>query len=83
MGALLQVNVGSFQGGVFDAQSNKVKKWLKKGLIDFVASDMHDMEERPPLSNDRLEWFRAKLDSKYQDKLLYGNAQKILDSIKE
>ena len=83
MGALLQVNVGSFQGGLFDAQSNKVKKWLKKGLIDFVASDMHDMEERPPLSNDRLEWFRAKLDSKYQDKLLYGNAQKILDSIKE
>ena len=82
MGALLQVNVGSFQGGVFDAQSRKVRNWLKKEIIDFVASDMHDMEERPPLSNDKLEWFQKKLDSQYQDKLLYGNAQKILASIK-
>ncbi|MBQ2921552.1 MAG: protein tyrosine phosphatase [Tyzzerella sp.] len=82
MGALLQVNVGAFQGGLFDAKSRKVKKWLKKGIIDFVASDMHDMKERPPMSNDRLEWFQKKLELQYQDKLLYGNAQDILTSMK-
>ena len=82
MGALLQVNVGSLQGGLFEARSRKTKRWLKEELIDFVASDMHDLEERPPMSDDRLEWLQKKLDSQYQDKLLYGNAQKILSGIK-
>lgn len=82
MGALLQVNVGSFQGGLFDERSNKAKRWLKKGIIDFIASDMHDLEKRLPMSNDRLEWMQKKLNSQYQDKLLYGNAQNIISGIK-
>ena len=82
MGGLLQVNVGAFQGGLFDAKSRKVKKWLKKGIIDFVASDMHDLTQRPPMSNDRLEWLQKKLELQYQDKLLYGNARDILTSMK-
>lgn len=82
MGALLQMNVGSFQGGLLDAKSHKTKRWLKEGIIDFLASDMHDMEERPPMSNDKLQWIQKKLDLQYQEKLLYGNAQKILAGIK-
>lgn len=82
MGAFLQVNVGAFQGGLFDVKSRKTKRWLKQGMIDFVASDMHDLEERPPLSVDKLEWMQKKLDSQYQDKLLYENAQKIISGIK-
>ena len=82
MGALLQMNVGSFQGGLFERESHKTKKWLKEGIIDFLASDMHDMVERPPMSEERLQWIQKKLNSKYQDKLLYGNAQKILAEIK-
>lgn len=83
MGALLQMNVGSFQGSLFDAKSHKKKQWLKEGIIDFLASDMHDMVERPPMSEERLQWVQKKLDSQYQDKLLYGNAQEILSGIKE
>lgn len=82
MGALLQVNVGSIQGGLFDARSRKVKQWLNEGVIDFLASDMHDMEERPPLSSEKLQWIQKKLDSQYQDKLLNGNAQRILAETK-
>lgn len=82
MGALLQVNVSSFQGGLFDARSNKTKKWLKEGIIDFLASDMHDLVERPPLSKDRLKWIQKKLHPQYQDKLLYSNAQNVLRGIK-
>lgn len=82
MGALLQINVNSTQGGLFDARSRKTKQWLKEGIIDFVASDMHDLEERSPMSNDKLQWIEKKLDSQYQDKLLCSNAQKILSDIK-
>lgn len=82
MGAFLQVNIGSIQGGLFDARSRKVKQWLNEGVIDFLASDMHDMEERPPLSSEKLQWIQKKLDSQYQDKLLNGNAQRILAETK-
>ena len=81
MGAFLQVNLGSLQGGLLDARSRKVKRWLKEGLIDFVASDMHDLKERPPMSKDKLQWIQKKLDSQYQDKLLCGNAEEILADI--
>ena len=81
-GALLQVNVGTIQGGMFDSKSRRVKQWLKKEVIDFLASDMHDMAARSPMSKEQLQWIHQKLDSQYQDKLLYGNAQKILASIK-
>ena len=83
MGALLQVNVGSLQGGLLDERTHRAKQWLSAGIIDFLASDMHDLEERAPISNEKLKWVQKKLDSQYQDKLLYGNAQKIFAEIKE
>lgn len=78
IGALLQVNVGSLHGRLFDTRSRRVKQWLTKGYIDFLASDMHDMGQRPPMSKDSLQWICKKLNSRYQEKILYGNAQKIL-----
>lgn len=83
MGALLQVNVGSLQGSLFDERARRAKQWLNAGVIDFLASDMHDLEKRSPITNEKLKWVQKKLDSQYQDKLLYGNAKKILDGIKE
>lgn len=83
MGAMLQVNVNSLQGGLFDERTQRAKRWLKAGVIDFLASDMHDLEERSPISNEKLKWVQKKLDLQYQDKLLCRNAQKILAGIKE
>ncbi len=82
MGALLQVNVSAFQGGLFDRRSNMTKRWMKQGVVDFIASDMHDLTERPPLSKEGLQWVHKKLHPQYQDKLLFGNAQDILHGIK-
>lgn len=82
MGAYLQVNISSLQGGLLDLGSNKVKRWLKIGLIDFVASDMHDLDTRSPMSSKSIEWIKNKLSSQYQDKLLFGNAKGILPEIK-
>lgn len=82
MGALAQVNIGSFQGGLFDERSNRVKRWLRDEWIDFVASDMHDMEKRQPMAAGQLMWLQKKLSLEYQDKLLYGNAQRILADMK-
>ena len=53
-GALFQVNAESLTGGFFDSQSRWVRKSLKKGLIDFVASDMHNVNTRPPIQDKAL-----------------------------
>lgn len=78
MGVLFQMNVGAFQGGLFDAESCWAKKCLRDGDIDFLASDMHDLQSRVPLSKDRLIWARKRLNVTYRKALLRENAREIL-----
>jgi protein-tyrosine phosphatase len=77
MGAMIQMNIEAFQGGMFNKESNWAKKCLKKELIDFLASDMHSENRRPPMMGEELRWVQKNLNSEYQKELLYENAQKI------
>ena len=79
MGALLQMNVEAFQGGFFDQESRRAKKYLLEEKIDFLASDMHSLGRRSPIKEEELQWVRKKLNPKYQKALLYRNAEKILE----
>ena len=81
MGALLQMNVEAFQGGMFDGESRRAKKCLADEQIDFLASDMHSLRRRTPVTEEELQWVLKKLKPKYQKELLYRNAERILDSI--
>lgn len=81
MGALFQMNVEVFQGGVFDSDSRWSKKCLMAEQVDFLASDMHDLCRRTPITEEKLQWVKKRLKPKYQRELLYVNAQRILDSI--
>ena len=79
MGALFQMNIRSFQGGLLDSNSRWAKKCLRNEMIDFVASDMHDSVKRSPMKIEELHWVQRKLEPSYQKALLYKNAQKILE----
>ena len=81
MGALFQMNIEAFQGGILDADSRWSKKCLAEAWVDFLASDMHGLGRRAPISESELQWVHKKLEPKYQKQLLYGNAKRILDSI--
>lgn len=81
VGALFQMNVGAFQGGIFDADSHWSKKCLLDNSVDFLASDMHGLCRRTPITGAKLQWVQKKLSPQYQKELLYANAQKILDGI--
>lgn len=81
MGALFQMNVEAFQGGLFDSDSRWSKKCLLEEQVDFLASDMHGLRRRTPMAEEKLLWVQKKLNPKYQKELLYKNAQKILDGI--
>ena len=77
-GALFQMNVEAFQGGMFDGESRWAKKLLLNESIDFLASDMHNLRGRPPMSEGQLTWLQKKLSPEYQEKLLGGNAERLL-----
>ena len=77
-GALLQINASVLQGGVFNAESRWTKKHLCEENIDFLSSDMHNTRTRGPLSSEKLEWVRNKIQLEYQKKILCGNGQKII-----
>ena len=81
MGALLQMNKEALQGGFFDQESRRAKKYLLEGIIDFLASDMHSLGRRSPFKEEELQWVQKRLNLKYQKALLYRNAENILESI--
>lgn len=82
IGAFLQVNADSHRGPIWDRRSRWVRKCLKKKKIDFLASDMHDLKERTPIAPEKMRWVHTKLEPQYQEELLYGNAEAILNTIK-
>lgn len=82
MGVYYQVNVGTLQKSFFDKGCRFSKRYLKKEMIDFVASDMHDMKERSPMSEQKMRWMRKHLKPAYLKALLCDNSKKIISETK-
>ncbi len=78
LGALFQMNIRTVQRGFFDANTRWAKKSLRQGMIDFLASDMHNMTNRPPMTVENLTWVQKKLKTTYQRRLLCYNGRDIL-----
>ena len=80
MGCMIQVNAGSFLG----EDGFKVKRFCKKllsyGMVDLVGSDCHDLKQRLPRMGECAAWLEKKAGSAYTEKLLRGNAEKILEN---
>lgn len=55
-GAYLQMNSKSITGGWLDRRSRWCRKSLQQGLIHFLASDMHNMQNRTPDLNGAVSW---------------------------
>ena len=82
-GALLQMNVGTLQGGIVDFASRWAKNCLRNEMIDFLASDMHNIRTRGPLSQEQLDWVQNKLRYEYREKILCGNSQNVIADMKQ
>lgn len=80
-GALFQINAEMLDKGIFSAKGRWVKRCLKKGWIDFVASDMHNLDTRPPIRARHIQWMQHNLNPEYYKALLYENAEEILSNI--
>lgn len=76
MGAQIQINAASIMGEV----GRKVKifshQLLRKGLVDYVATDAHRGRGRTPAIQKCREFLYKKYDTEYVDGLLCKNAQR-------
>ena len=77
-GILIQSNIQEVEGGLFSDMARWVKKMYKNVNIHFAASDMHNLDTRPPISKEQLAWFDRKVDEEYREELFSGNIRKLL-----
>lgn len=80
MGALLQLNADSVLGIRGAATKRFCRKLLKKQTVQFIASDAHDVGERPPLLRDCWSFVRKENGDVYAAELFYENAQAVIEN---
>ena len=77
-GAILQVNGSSILG--YEAKQHKkiIKFLLSKQLIDVIASDAHDAQNRKPDLISIYDFLSKKHDLDYLDRIFYHNPKKLI-----
>ncbi len=81
IGAMIQINADAVIGKDGFRAKGYTKKLLKRGLVDFVASDCHGIKERRSNMGKCRDYLYKKYDGRYVDKILETNAREILQSI--
>jgi len=77
-GVLLQIDTGSLFGN-FGARSMKsAKRLIKRKLADFMASDAHDLDERPPGIEDAYWYVEKKCGCGYANAICFENAYALI-----
>lgn len=64
--------------GLFDRETKFIQKALRNQEADFLGTDMHRTDRRPPILRDAIDWIQKNLDADYADAVLQRNADAIL-----
>jgi protein-tyrosine phosphatase len=81
-GALFQVNAATVIGKHGFRFKRLFKKLLALGLVDFIASDMHNLNERTSYLKEAYTYINKKYGKETADTLFINNQRKILEKIK-
>ena len=77
-GALIQINADSVMGKQGFRIKHFCHKLLKEELVDFIASDAHNMDHRPPMLNECYKRVAKKYGEEYADLVFRDNAIRML-----
>lgn len=64
--------------GLFDRETKFIQKALRNQEADFLGTDMHRTDRRPPVLRDAIDWIQRNLDQDYADAVLQRNAEAIV-----
>ena len=78
MGAFIQVNAKSVtkKPGLF--QKNKVVKWIERGNVHFVASDAHNLDDRPQHLDEAARLVEQKCGAEVAERIFYENQTHVI-----
>lgn len=77
-GVLIQMDAASPLGAFGLRAKLRARRLLKQGLVFIAASDMHDLNARPPSVRTAYEWMVKYSGKHYADRLFYENALHLL-----
>lgn len=78
-GAMLQMNFDTVlaRDGLF--RKNPWRQLLREGYVDFLGSDTHGMDFRPPHIDSVVQWMRAEVDPGLTENILERNIRLLLN----
>lgn len=82
-GAAMQMNYRRIGGSWYDETTRWCRKMLKAGNIQFLGTDMHNLKDRKPQTEEAEAWIYKHLDVTYQKELFFLNAKNILAEAKQ
>ena len=82
-GVLIQVDSMSLLRGFGLNEWFRSKRILNERLADFVSSDAHDLDDRPPQLSPSYEYAKKKFGERYAKAVFYENACKLFGLNKE
>ena len=78
LGCLLQINAYSLVEEQNDRIRNLARKLLSEKLVDFIGSDAHRLDHRPPELTSGVEYIYENCDKDYADAVCFGNAESLI-----
>lgn len=80
MGVCIQINTSTITGAIFNKHTKLAKKLLKYEMVDFIATDSHNLDSRSPNLAECISFISKKYGQDLVDKLLYTNPRKIINN---
>lgn len=77
-GCLIQINAYSIAEEENIKTKARAHALLDNKLVDFIGSDAHRMNHRPPAVAEGIKYLYAHYDEEYVDDILYNNAKNLL-----
>ncbi len=78
MGCLFQITGSSLLGDFGETCLTRAKQLLEMGVIQFIASDAHNIKRRPPMLAEALEVAKTVIGEAEANKLVYDNPAELL-----
>lgn len=82
-GALMQVNANTVLRKLGFFRQRHLNALFENGLVDFIASDSHDLPGRENRMAEAFDWLSARYGEKTARALTYENAEKLIVGITE
>lgn len=80
LGCYFQMNMSSLHGKTVHSFTRNCRRLVEEGMIHLLATDSHNIEQRPPLMEDIVKECDGKISEDTFRRLLCENPQKIIEN---